>query len=211
MKEYFPLTGSEILSTAGAVSLLYTLLKENSVSTSNAAIIAILIFIIVLLFWSIHRIWRYEGNRFKLEYTRDKKQVINVITRTKYKILTTHFTSLVPSDSYTSELIDKAKEGIELTRIIDNQSAQSQDIKIWLEKFQNQKKYSEYVYSGGEYPLDFSVFDEEFVVIYLPGSSQSKEFNWILTFRNKRLASIFSCIFEILMQQSHRCSFLSNN
>jgi hypothetical protein len=208
MRKWFPLSASELFGITGCASLVFTIFKELGSSGRWAAVIAILIFVAISILWGIARLWQYEGNRFQLTMEKRGTEALTQITNSTELILVTHLGTLVPSEIYIAHMLEKLNQGIPVIRIVGDNAYNDEKTKIWLEKFRNHERYSEYFVSSLFLPFDFAIYDGHIVILYLPTNAEGTEFNQALIFRNPKIALIFRGIFEHLIKKGKPTSFV---
>ena len=200
MTKKLPLGGKEVLSVAGAASLIYTAIKSVTDKPSLAVIVALSMFVMILLCWSIYRIFNDDENRFKLVSMRkgdEAKGANKRIKQTQSAIRVTHFTEARPNERYISLMLKKLDSGVRIYRLVAEDSANG-NIE-WLKPFRQKKCYKEYKIRGKPIPVDFCVFDDQVVILYLPDDTHGGEFNKAIIFNNHKVALIFRDLFERLV------------
>jgi hypothetical protein len=103
-------------------------------------------------------------------------------------------------------MLEKLDQGVHVTRIVGPNAGRDPKTASWLEKFRTHERYSEYLLSDAILPIDFSIFDDRVVILYLPANSEGNEYNQALVFRNPKLASLFRGIFARLTRGARRSS-----
>ena len=201
-----PLNLSELLGIVGAASLIFTFAKEFGTQVSTATAISVIAALVVAFTVAISRLWQREGDRFRLILTSDGNENIRFIQAARESVLVTHFTAMLPSRTYTALMRDKLDEGVHIIRIVDTETASNSDTIRWLEQFRDHERYSEYMLPQTILPFDFTVYDDEVVVLYFPSSSEGKDYNQAMEFRNPKLAMIFTEVFERIKRHSEQTS-----
>ena len=207
MSKHFPLKWSELLSVAGAASLVFTFVKESTGNPTLAVYSGIGIFLVSVILWSISRIWTRSESRFKLVITKTGEEArdANVaIGKAQELVQVTYFMTSLPTRVYTAGLLEKMEQGISLVRIVAESTANTLEVREWLQEFRSHGRYTEYVLKNIDLPFDFVICDNHKVILYLPTHAQSKSYKQALVFDNPHVASGFKAIFEKLTLEAER-------
>jgi hypothetical protein len=205
MRKHFPLGLSEILSLVGIASLTFTIINALTGKATIAIAVALSLLLSVIIFWSISRIYTSQETRYKLKYVQFGKEVREAnkcIKKSEETIWVTHFTASYPSELYTSLMIEKMDQGVSVVRVVGEEIQKDSRTIDWLKKFRPNERYSEYISRREKMPFDFTIFDEQKVIIYFPLHPQSREFNKALILNNAKVASIFRGLFDRLTGNS---------
>jgi hypothetical protein len=205
MSNLFPLKWSELLSLAGAASLVFTFVKEGTGKPKYAIIAGLSIFFVLGIVWSISRIWAYSENRFKLVITKMGEEAEDAnegIGKSEELVQVTYFMTSLPTPVFTAGLLHKMTGGVSLVRIVGENTVNTPEVNEWLKNFRPSVRYTEYVLKHIHLPFDFVICDNHKVILYLPTHAQSKSYKQALVFDNAHVASGFKAIFERLTSEA---------
>ncbi len=195
MNDKFPVRVTELLAVGGWISLAYTLSTAIGLSKSAAAVLAILLFVIIVILMSIQRLWTVREFRFQLSNFEMGQVAYNTFENAEESIYVTHFTSALPDEVYVAKMLQlMEKKGVNITRLLPPRNLSQE----WLGRFRAHKRYTECVAPTNELPFDFLIVDREHIVFALPTHQNDTEFRRALVMQNREMATIFHGIFDKL-------------
>ena len=200
MNNKFPLSKEEIMFLAGLYSICFSVLKEFGISLSLSIGVAIILFFLSAVIWSLAKLWQTTDKRYKLFTNADGQELRKDIIEVKKSILVTHFSKSTPSDDYIALMLGRLNQGITITRLIPS-SINKEDVDFkWLKKFEGLKYYIEKQVDGIFLPFDVIIYDDEKVEILFPISADSDHYSQGIEFNNSQVATMF----RIALERIHR-------
>ena len=201
---WFPLAFGDLIVLLGIASIAYTITKELTDNPNLAVLIAANVLILSAILWAVSRIWQDTRNRFSvmdIERGKEGAEVSKCCRKANKTIRVTHFGKQIPTEAHTNLLLKKLDEGIRVSRIVSKNTLKDQKVLKWLNRFKGHKNYRQYNVPFRNLPINFSIYDSKIVVLYLPSSLKGVEFNNIIRFNNRVVASFFRIMYNCLISE----------
>jgi hypothetical protein len=192
-----PLNVSDVLALLGFAGLCFTLVYEGTHQYPIAIAVAVFVAVVSAILWIQIRKWEMNENTYRWIFRTEgipTREIVALLSAATETIRLTHYTPEVPTDTYTSAMIQRIQAGVSVVRIVDSKTLDNADIKKWTNRFKEHRRYTQIVVPWAPQPLDFTIIDDRIVLLYLPTAGQ--EYNHVMMFRSHKVARIFRNIFH---------------
>lgn len=195
----FPLTVTDVLALLGFAGLCFTIVYEGTQQYPKAITVAAFVGLVSAILWIQIRKWETNENSYRWIFRTEgipTREIVALLSAAKETIRLTHYTPEVPTDTYTSAMIQRIQAGVSVVRVVDSKTLESAEIRKWTDRFKEHRRYTQIVVPWTPQPLDFTIIDDEIVLLYLPTAGQ--EYNHVMMFRSQKVARIFRNIFHTI-------------
>lgn len=184
----FPITFRSVMAHIGMGGLLLGILTNIKIDPYICYSLSALLSVSLIIIDGMNSLWE---SRITTGTDPDGRKSYNLITEAKESIIVTHFGSDTPTDTYISLLIEKCRQGVPLTRFINNDLDLDNEKYLWMKSFDNVPNYH-LVRVPYRMPLDIMIFDGKTIKVSFPNSaSVSSRFPERCIIRNKEVARMF--------------------
>ena len=197
MQKIYPLTNQELMFVVGVASVVFTVL-DNRIKLPLKWSVGLTLtgLFIVIIFWSISKLWTAKDCRFKFIYSKNGHESYTDIINAKRNILVTHFSKNSPSEAYIALLLEKLDKEISITRILPKDVDTTTEEYAWLTQFDDKNHYIKIFADGKFFPFDVMIFDNKTVKVLFPQSGEHEHYKEGIQFDNPRVAAMFKAALE---------------